>query len=85
MVKTRRQRADAAAANAAGFQDLPVDIIEVIAGCLRDTEDFATLRLLCKSAAQAGKAKIRRIRKESLAQRQLERYITHQGACTFCC
>ncbi|KAK9811185.1 hypothetical protein WJX73_008789 [Symbiochloris irregularis] len=40
MVRTRRQRADAAAVNSAGFQDLPVDVLQVI---FSHTEDSKTL------------------------------------------
>ncbi|KAK9815015.1 hypothetical protein WJX73_004905 [Symbiochloris irregularis] len=54
MVRTRRQRADDIAINTAGFQDLPVDVLQVIASQCEDSKNLATVRLLCKAAAQAG-------------------------------
>ncbi|KAK9790546.1 hypothetical protein WJX73_009220 [Symbiochloris irregularis] len=80
MVKTRRQRKGAKGAIAAvgsitGFQDLPLELQETIVIQLEDNEDVAAVRLLCKSTAMAGRAAVRRILKECLAQRHLERFL----------
>ncbi|KAK9794675.1 hypothetical protein WJX73_006557 [Symbiochloris irregularis] len=73
MVKTRRQASSTG--SIAGSQVLPVELQEKVVMHHEDNEDIAAVRLLCKSAAAAGRAAVRRILKESISQRQLERFM----------